>query len=325
MAVIDRSLTLPVGEFFEPAGQKNGICIHHTVGGTARSTYDWWRKDRSADGTGRRVGTAYLIERDGSIHEVFAPEAWAYQFGLSWRVDRKLAFEKRFIGIELASVGPLLEKDGAFYCFDRVDNKTRVDKRTVFDFGKTWRGYRYWTRYPEAQVDALIELIDDLCARFLIERRVPSDFTRFYGEELFDFEGVIGHTMVRTDKTDPNPDTEFWRRVVRDCGLQSVAIGSTPPPAGGGRITDVQVAALLADNARQVDLLERGARGLVLSLLDELARDGRRSYIRLSHATPNGNSVRYELVHGDPSLVPLAAKSLGFKSWSNHLLEAPSR
>jgi hypothetical protein len=325
MAVIDRSLTLPIGEFFETAAPKSGICIHHTVGGSARSTYDWWMKDRSPDGTGRRVGTAYLIERDGSIHEVFAPEAWAYQFGLSWRVDRKLAFEKRFIGIELASVGPLLEKDGAFFCFDRVDSKTRVDKRTVFDFGKPWRGYRYWTRYPTAQVDALIELIDDLCARFGIERRVPSDFLRFYGEELFDFEGVIGHTMVRVDKTDPNPDIEFWKRVMGDCGLQSVAIGSTSPLAPGGHITDVQIAALLADNAKQVDVLERAAGGLVLSLLDELMRDGRKSYIRLSHAAPNGNSVRYEMVYGDPSLVPLAAKSLGFKSWSNHLLKARGR
>ena len=322
MAVIDRSLTLPVGEFFEPAGRKTGICIHHTVGGTARSTYDWWMRDRSADGTGRRVGTAYLIDRDGSIHEVFTPEAWAYQFGLSWRVDRKLAFEKRFIGIELASVGPLLEKDDCFYCFDRVDNKTRVDKRTVFDFGRTWRGYRYWTRYPNAQVDALIELIDDLCRRFRIERRVPSDFLRFYGEELFDFEGVIGHTMVRVDKSDPNPDVEFWRRVVSECGLQSVAVGSTMPSIRGGHMTDAQIAALVADNVEQVKVLHPATAGLVLSLLDELARDGRRSYIRLSHAAPNGRSVRYELVRGDPSLVSLAAESLGFASWGDQLLTA---
>jgi hypothetical protein len=325
MAVIDRSLTLPIGEFFEPAGRKSGICIHHTVGGSARSTYEWWMRDRSADGTGRRVGTAYLIDRDGSIHEVFAPEAWAYQFGLSWRVDRKLAFEKRFIGIELASVGPLLEKDDCFYCFDRVDNKTRVDKRTVFDFGRPWRGYRYWTRYPNAQVDALIALLHELLVRFGIERQVPSDFLRFYGEELFDFEGVIGHTMVRMDKTDPNPDVEFWTRVVSECGLQSVAVGSQAPPVRGGLITDVQIAALSAHNVEQVKVLDPAAAGLVLSLLDELARDGRRSYLRLSRAAPNGRSVRYELVHGDASSVSLAAQSLGFESWSDQLLKARSR
>jgi hypothetical protein len=40
----------------------------------------------------------------------------------------------------------------------------------------------------------------------------------------------------------------------------------------------------------------------------------------LSQAAPNGNSVRYELVQGDPKLVTLAAKSLGFGSWTDQLL-----
>jgi hypothetical protein len=32
---IDRSLRLPANQFMPPAAQKTGICIHHTVGGSA--------------------------------------------------------------------------------------------------------------------------------------------------------------------------------------------------------------------------------------------------------------------------------------------------
>ena len=319
-------MTLPAGEFFESAETKTGIAIHHTVGGTARSTFNWWMEDRTQHGTRRRVGTAYLLARDGTIHEVMAPEAWAYQFGLPWQVDRKLAFEKRFIGIEMASLGSLIERDGELYCFDRASPGTRVDRADAFDRGEQWRKYRYWMRYPDEQVEALVELIDDLCERFDIPRRVPSDFLKFYGEDLADFEGIIGHTMVRLDKYDPNPDTDFWQHIVDACRLTSVDIGEGQPAPGpdarGSKMTDAQNEVLFSENAARMNEMDPAAAGLVLSLLDELSRAGRDTYIRLIDPVPSGNSVRYEFVEGDQDLVALAARSLGFKSWSGQQLEA---
>jgi hypothetical protein len=47
---IDRSLRLPKSEYFPPAHKKTGIAIHHTVGGTARSTFDWWMRSRGNGG-----------------------------------------------------------------------------------------------------------------------------------------------------------------------------------------------------------------------------------------------------------------------------------
>ena len=73
---VNHSLTLPSNEFFLTEGPKTGVCLHHTVGGTAASTLDWWKRD------GHIVGTAYLIGRDGTIYEIFDPHAWAWQFGL---------------------------------------------------------------------------------------------------------------------------------------------------------------------------------------------------------------------------------------------------
>ena len=37
---IDRSLQLPDNEFFAVQEEKTGIAIHHTVGGSAKSTFN---------------------------------------------------------------------------------------------------------------------------------------------------------------------------------------------------------------------------------------------------------------------------------------------
>jgi hypothetical protein len=39
---IERSLRLPKYEYFPAVERKSGIAIHHTVGGSARSTIEWW-------------------------------------------------------------------------------------------------------------------------------------------------------------------------------------------------------------------------------------------------------------------------------------------
>ena len=121
-------LRFPENEYFPPVPYKSGIALHHTVGGSARSTFEWWLKDHSNNGGRRMVGTAYIIGRDGRIHEVFDPAGWAFQFGLDWPPTRQLKFEQRFIGIELASEGGLIEANGNLYSFDRVSTRSAATR-----------------------------------------------------------------------------------------------------------------------------------------------------------------------------------------------------
>jgi hypothetical protein len=208
---IDRSLRFPDSAFFPAPSQKSGIAVHRAVGGPGRSSFEWWLSDTDANGNPKRVGTAYIIDRDGTVYEIFDPSAWAFQFGLHWPPAQQIAFEKRFIGIELASFGGLIEKNGKLYALDRVSPRTRIPRKLAMDYGFTYRGYRYFHSYEPAQLDALVQLVDSLCARFSIPRRVPVHFFAYYGEALADFEGVIGHAMVREDKSDPAPDETMWR------------------------------------------------------------------------------------------------------------------
>ena len=148
MAVhVDRSLRLPETEFFPEVCRKTGIALHHTVCDSARRTVDLWRGDRARQGGARRVATAFIIDRDGTTFEVFDPAAWAWQFGLPWRGDQRIPFEKRFIGIEIASEGGLVEKDGRLYAYDQVSPLLSKPPGEAFDCGTPYRGYRWFDRY----------------------------------------------------------------------------------------------------------------------------------------------------------------------------------
>lgn len=312
--VINKTMRLPAGQFFPPAGKKSGIAIHHTVGGSAASTYRWWLEDADL------VGTAYIIDRDGTVFEVFDPTAWAWQFGLPWARTKKIKFEQRFIGIELASEGGLREADGQLYCFDRVSPKTLKPRDQAFDYGRPYRGYRYFDRYEEPQVAALLELIDGLCAQFQIPRRAPDRFFDFYGEPLADFEGIIGHTMVREDKSDPAPVQQLWDRIVAACGVQPVTVGQPAERA----MTAAEISQLFEDNVRQIDAMHVAAGSMVKGLIMELAKDQRATYIRLRDAAPGGHTVRYDFVQGQRDLVGRVARALGFKAVTDSTLEVRS-
>lgn len=314
---VSRALRLPDLEYFPDAGGKSGIALHHTVGASAESTLNWWITDR------QMVGTAYMIDRDGTIFELFDPDGWAWQFGLPWSEAKKIAFERRFIGIEICSEGGLTESDGRLYCFDRVSPRTEFRRADAFDFGREYRGYRWFSRYTPAQMDSLCALIDDLCTRFGIPRRAPSPFLEHHGEAIADFEGIIGHAMVRPDKSDPIPDPAFWERLVRDCGIVPTDVARMDAPAVRG-LTQDEIDALFEHNVRQIDVMHVPAGSMVKGLIMELERGGRSTYIRLFDAVPGGHAVSYEHVQGDRSLVGRIARALGFASVTDTRLEVRS-
>lgn len=200
---IDRTLRLSSGQYIEAVHPKDLLVLHHTAGASARSTFDWWQ------GNASRVATAYLIARDGTIHELFDPRFWAYHLGIAGtggRVDR------RSIGIEIASEGWLEERPDGLYAFGRRFGGE------VYDHGSAWRGYRRWAAYTAEQVESAIALVDHLCTLFGIDRRTPEDHLAF-DPALADFRGICGHHHLRQDKSDLHPGFP-WHELVGRARLQ---------------------------------------------------------------------------------------------------------
>lgn len=308
-----KKLKLPSDQFFPVENIKTGIALHHTVGGSAESTLNWWKQD------GQMVGTAYLIGNDGTIYEVFDPKFWAWQFGLKWDREKKIKFEKRFIGIEIASEGGIIKKGDYYYCFDRVTNKTRTDKSKIFDYGKDYRGYRYFDRYETAQIDSVIQLVNYLCDSFEISKNIPSNYTEYYGKKLESFEGIVGHSMVRLDKSDPAPYDKFWDRLVAECNLNLTEVDEES--SGVREMNDSAIEELFKHNMNEINKMYIPAGSMIKGLLMELCKDGRDTYIKLRNAFPNGHIVYYDFVQGDKTLIGRVGMALGLKEVTQDKLE----
>jgi N-acetyl-anhydromuramyl-L-alanine amidase AmpD len=197
--VINRVHRLPADQFYQESYPKKQIYIHHTVGGSAVSSINYWIQQPE------KVGTAYLIDRDGTIYEVFDPRYWAHHLGLKHRRNTEL--NQRSIGIELASEGALIRGlDKSLTAFDG----RKIHRDSYIDNQVPWRGYQYFDQYEPAQIKSLYNLVKHLCEQHSVPKRcIEQKESTIYDEKFFDFNGVLGHCNVRSDKTDPHPRFRF--------------------------------------------------------------------------------------------------------------------
>ena len=180
------------GQFVDETHKKSLVVLHHTVGGSAKSTVNYWNSDE------KRIGTAFVVERDGTIYRTFPEDKWAYHVGSKLGND----IDRRSIGIEIASEGGLKEVDGKLYCFDVVSPRTQF-RGDVYNHGAPWRGFRCFAAYTDQQIEATLQLVDYLCNKFGIPKTVPK--INDYNKSHYNHIGIIGHYHVRADKSDIHP------------------------------------------------------------------------------------------------------------------------
>lgn len=209
---VDRSLRLKPDQYKPDVEEKSLIVLHHTVGGSAESTFKWWVDDPEP------VGTAYIVARDGKVFEVFPPRQWAWHLGI-----KSPRTEQRSIGIELASEGALTTQGDAgsevLYAFDGRRRlglaTTLLAEGRVVRLEWPWRGYQWFDAYEEKQVTSTIKLVAYLCEMYGIQRwlppredlTLPADRRKWIG-----WNGVLHHAMLRRSKTDLHPGFP-WERL----------------------------------------------------------------------------------------------------------------
>lgn len=207
MILIKKNLALKSNQYIQKETQKTRIILHHTVGGSAESTVNYWASNQE------RVATAYIIERDGTIYECFDPKYWAYQIGKGSN-DRDNA---TCIGIEMASEGALIESKGKLYKF-AINEKNQYPIKEAYDYGKPYRGYRYFDVYDAPQLQSCIELVENLLSTFTtIPKKTPANHLD-YLNNWKSYKGIVSHTHLREDKSDVHPGFP-WARLIDHCGL----------------------------------------------------------------------------------------------------------
>jgi len=207
-------------EYYKTITQKDTIFLHQTSGG---SRPDWsiggWEKDSTKDKNGKittlKVGTSYLVGRksssnddklwDGKVLRAFDDRYWAYHLGIS---KNSKNLNSKSVGIEICNYGPLTEgKDGRYYNYV---NKP-INDDDVVELDKPFRGYKYYEKYTDSQLESTRKLILYLKNKYSIEIE-----SGIYDREWFEYNekhflngGLKSHTQVRTDKFDIFPQKEM--------------------------------------------------------------------------------------------------------------------
>ncbi len=199
MPTINKIKDYPETAYRKEIYKKTKLILHHTVGCTWQGTVSWWKQ------TPTREGTAYVIDKDGSIIQVFDPSYYAmHLFRHGSGEDPALyLLEKTTIGIEFVNEGPLT-KVGDKYCW--LDGKHEY-KGEVFDAGELWQGFQYWAKYSDAQYAAAAWLIDQICKSFSIEKTFNT--TRRFDKNNFNKNGIFTHGNFRADKSDVSIAFDF--------------------------------------------------------------------------------------------------------------------
>lgn len=220
---------LPKGEYFQGPTKKQYIFLHHTAGyNNPFAIVDMWAKDPIGP-----IGTQYLIgglhpsndddTYDGEIVQCFNDENYAWHLTIG-----NTEMHRNSIGIELCNFG-WLTKGG----YRDLKTKKWIDKSTesfytytglalskyqVVDLGFEFRGYRYYHKYSDVQLNSLSFLIKDLGQRLGIDIYTGIHKRLKSGEhpsKVFDFwqdakngkiKGLLTHANVyQSGKWDLSP------------------------------------------------------------------------------------------------------------------------
>jgi hypothetical protein len=121
---------LPKSQYFQTRYAKKQFVLHHTGSGDGvNGDYGTWASDS------QRVATAFIIERNGKICQVFSSAHWAFALGIGMKSNKINPKFKRFyelreqqaVQVEIDSWGFLKEKNGKYYSW----TGTEVPKENV--------------------------------------------------------------------------------------------------------------------------------------------------------------------------------------------------
>jgi N-acetyl-anhydromuramyl-L-alanine amidase AmpD len=195
---------LPATQYYRSPHQKTQIVLHHTAGGTINSTLSWWKL------TPVRIATAFLIDRDGNIHQCFHSSHWAHHLGTKLKTNTQL--NKQSIGIELCNWGPLTrkanQKQDEVPTFLTYTGKELPISDTVM-YPEGYRGFQFYQKYTAPQLESLKQLVEYLGEKYDIPTEIHDDIWEVNPLAWGGEKGVFSHSSFRKDKTDCHPQLQL--------------------------------------------------------------------------------------------------------------------
>ena len=177
---------LPKGEYFAGPVNKRWIFLHHTAGWddphAAVST--WGYDDRGAVATEFVLGGQSILgtttKHDGVLVQVFPRGGYGWHLGTG-----NDAMHRESVGIEVCSFGQLTK--GGYHRYDATQNRyvwtalkpnsfytyvgTEAHPSQIVELKQPFRGFKFWHRYSDKQVQGLKDWILYVAERDNIDPR----------------------------------------------------------------------------------------------------------------------------------------------------------
>jgi len=207
---------VPWTRYVKEKHPKKQVVLHHTVSGDGITgdlkTWEKWR----------RIATCVIIERDGTIKQLFSSKYWAYHLKAGNAV-----LDQQSIGVELDNWGGLWKSDGSAKQFGkRRDGSPNIIGTTPGKYYATYgnkvyrpvthypdgfRGYDYFESYTDSQLWSLGELLLLWNQRYNIPLGYHEDMWDRSQNALSGTPGIWAHVSYRYPKAkqDAHPQPEL--------------------------------------------------------------------------------------------------------------------
>lgn len=195
--------------YFKAETPKDSVVLHFTAGPSAKGAIATFQSSPRANGY--PVSTPYVVEVDGTIYKIFEDKYWSYHLGVQGPQAENHKHDKRSVAIEIANVGPLRPHGGEALGYWPNNFKSKycllTETTKYVKLPSKWRNEEYFATFPQAQIDAVLELVESICEAHRIPKILPPPSVRhsFDLERFKEYRGVLSHVNFRPDKTDLAP------------------------------------------------------------------------------------------------------------------------
>ena len=207
----------PEDRYFKEEQKKTQVVLHHTVSGpSVDGDINTWLGEKY------RVATALIIDRDGTPYQLFSSKYWAYHLGAG---DHNQ--DRRSIGVEIDNWGGLTIGTGNPKIF-RHDSQRMIpwhlkvtDQSKYYTYygnavnvpvqyyPEGFRGYKYFEKYTDAQIQTVGELLLFWKKMYGIPLTFHGDMWELNQKAMSGEPGIWTHDSFRQDKSDTHPQPEL--------------------------------------------------------------------------------------------------------------------
>lgn len=212
-------LEFPSSDYFRTNTVKKQVTLHHTASGKGVSgDYATFLKPG-------HIATPIIVGHE-KVYQLFSSRYWGYHLGVKSSVfkERGIPYQRLdeiAIGLEIDSWGPLKLIDGEYRTYinrfgegnilDRKGNKliVTVPHDEVVHYATAFRGYNYYQKYNQFQIDSVATLLRYWNKTYQIPLTYNEDMWNVSNRALKGEPGVFTHVSYRVDKSDCHPQPEL--------------------------------------------------------------------------------------------------------------------